>query len=67
MTIGSGATGKVTQGCVVILLAMPDPTVRQLEALAADMFGKEAALFVPRWVPPCAPGASWAEGSGELV
>ena len=31
---------------------MPDPTVRQLEALAADMFGKEAALFVPRWVPP---------------
>ncbi len=30
-----------------------DPTVKQLEALAAETFDKEAGLFVPRCVHAC--------------
>ena len=26
-----------------------DPTVNRLQALAAELLGKEAALFLPRW------------------
>jgi threonine aldolase len=32
-----------------VLLCCTDPTVRQLEAMAAEQFGKEAGLFVPRY------------------